>query len=230
MTAKAISSPTRVKAEETRMLRARLNLIVSSVPIAIYVNPAWAAITILPFAGFFPVFGAIAWWRLAAIMILHIANSFIASALYRGYLRDPANSSKWLWAVGGFQMLIGTTWGLMGWLLWVPGNPVNNIFVMLAVIAILWAYAFSRAMHSAVYFAGVTPTVVLTLLAIAYSGGPVAPMPSRSSCGGKWKDSYARVSPMRTSRPSCAIRVTMRCASVSRRKPRMPPRRHFSPI
>jgi two-component system cell cycle sensor histidine kinase PleC len=174
MTAKAISSPTRVKAEETRMLRARLNLIVSSVPIAIYVNPAWAAITILPFAGFFPVFGAIAWWRLAAIMILHIANSFIASALYRGYLRDPANSSKWLWAVGGFQMLIGTTWGLMGWLLWVPGNPVNNIFVMLAVIAILWAYAFSRAMHSAVYFAGVTPTVVLTLLAIAYSGGPVA--------------------------------------------------------
>ena len=174
MTAQAISSPARAKTEETRMLRARLNLIVSSVPIAIWVNPAWAAITILPFAGFFPVFGAIAWWRLAAIMALHIVNSFIASALYRGYLRDPVNSRKWMWAVGGFQMLIGTTWGLMGWLLWVPGNPVNNIFVMLAVIAILWAYAFSRAMHSAVYFAGVTPTVVLTLIAIVYSGGPVA--------------------------------------------------------
>ena len=131
-------------------------------------------VTILPFAGLFPVFGAIAWWRLVAIMLLHIGNSFIASALYRGYLRDPSDSKKWLWAVGGFQMLIGTTWGLMGWLLWVPGNPINNIFVMLAVIAILWAYAFSRAMHSAVYFAGVTPTVALTLVAITYSGGPVA--------------------------------------------------------
>ena len=112
MTAQAISSPTRAKAEEARMLRARLNLIVSSVPIAIWVNPAWAVLSILPFAGFFPIFGKIAWWRLGAIVALHFANSFIASALYRGYLRDPSNSQKWLWAVAGFQGLIGTAWGV----------------------------------------------------------------------------------------------------------------------
>ncbi len=174
MTAQAISSPTRANTEETRMLRARLNLIVSSVPIAIWVNPAWALLSILPFAGFFPIFGAIAWWRLAAVMAMHIGNSFIASALYRGYLRDPANSQKWLWAVAGFQGLIGTAWGLMAWLLWVPGNPINNVLVTLVIVAILWAYAFSRAMHTIVYFAGVTPTVALTLLALAYGGGPVA--------------------------------------------------------
>jgi len=174
MTAQAISSPTRAKAEEARMLRARLNLIVSSVPIAIWVNPAWALLSILPFAGFFPVFGAISWWRLAAVMAMHIGNSFIASALYRGYRRDPANCTRWLWAVAGFQGLIGTAWGLMGWLLWVPGNPVNNVLVTLLIVAILWAYAFSRAMHTAVYFAGVTPTVALTFAALGYTGGPVA--------------------------------------------------------
>jgi two-component system cell cycle sensor histidine kinase PleC len=173
MTAQAIGSHNPAMSEDPRMLRARLDLIVSSVPMAIWLNPAWAALSAWPFVGIFPVFGVVPLWRILAVMAMHIANSLIASHLYREYRRDPSNSSRWLWKVAGFQSLIATTWGLMVWLLWVPGNPVNNVLVTLVIVATLWAYAFSRAMHTAVYFAGVTPTVALTFAQYAYSGGAV---------------------------------------------------------
>src|SRR3984885_5396983 len=171
MTALAIGSRNPALAEDPRLLRARLDLIVSSVPITVWLNPAWAALSTLPFVGFFPIFGTIPLWRVFAVMAMHIGNSFIAARLFKDYRRDPSNSQRWLWNVAGFQALIATAWGLMGWLLWDPGNPVNNVLVTLVIVVTLWAYASSRAMHTAVYLAGVTPTLVLTFALYAYYGG-----------------------------------------------------------
>jgi two-component system, cell cycle sensor histidine kinase PleC len=173
MTAQAIGTKSVAATAETRILRARLDLIVGSTPLTTWINPAWAALSILPFAGFFPIFGATPWWQLLSVVAIQAVNSLIAVAIFKDYRRDSSSPEKWLWRVAGFQALIGTGWGLMAWLTWVDGNLLNNVLVVLAIVAILWAYAFSRASHTAVYLAGVTPTAVLCILRLVTSPSAV---------------------------------------------------------
>ncbi|HEY2069213.1 MAG TPA: ATP-binding protein [Rhizomicrobium sp.] len=153
------------------MTRARVELTVATLPIAVWVNPTWAALTALPFTGLFPIFGTVAWWRISLILSLHVANSFLAAFMYREARRSAeAQPYLWLRRLIGFQALISAEWGLLVWLFWVPGNTVNHVMIVMSVVAIFWAYAFSRAMHSGVYLAGVVPTAVLTLARLVFDG------------------------------------------------------------
>ena len=109
MNARASGTAPQPVAEETRMQRARVDLTIATLPIAVWVNPTWAALTVLPFTGLFPIFGAVAWWRIVAILVLQIANSFIAVALYReqsaaalAIEKDP-QSSQFINAEGVLQ-------------------------------------------------------------------------------------------------------------------------------
>jgi two-component system cell cycle sensor histidine kinase PleC len=174
MNARASGTSQQSVVEEARMLRARVDLTVATLPIAVWVNPTWAALTALPFTGLFPVFGTVAWWRIALIMSLHIGNSFVAAAMYREVRRKSQDDPQtWLNRLIGFQAMISFEWGLLVWLLWVPGNSVNHVMIVMSVVAMFWAYAFSRAMHSGVYLAGVVPTAVLALGRLLFYGGPV---------------------------------------------------------
>jgi two-component system, cell cycle sensor histidine kinase PleC len=174
MNARAIGTAQQPVAEEARMQRARVDLTVATLPIAVWVNPTWALLTVLPFTGVFPIFGAVALWRIAVILVLHIANSFIAAALYREYKQNPTNPQHWLARLIAFQAVIGTEWGVLVWLLWVPGNAVNHVMIILSIVSMFWAYAFSRAMDSRVYIAGVGPTAVLSLARLVVHVGPAA--------------------------------------------------------
>jgi two-component system cell cycle sensor histidine kinase PleC len=174
MNARASGTAPQPVAEEMRMQRARVDLTVATLPIAVWVNPTWAALTALPFTGLFPIFGDVAWWRIVAILVLQVANSFIAAALFREYRQNPANPQRWLARLLGFQAVIGTEWGMLVWLLWVGGNPVNHVMIILSIVSMFWAYAFSRAMDSRVYIAGVAPTAILSLGRLIFNGGPAA--------------------------------------------------------
>jgi two-component system cell cycle sensor histidine kinase PleC len=174
MNARAIDTAPPPAAEDARMLRARVDMTIGTLPMAVWVNPTWALVTVLPFTGLFPIFGTVAWWRIAVIMIPHIANSFVAAALYREYKHNPVGPQRWLNRLIAFQALISTEWGALVWLLWVPHNPVNHVMIILSLVAMFWAYAFSRAMHPRIYFAGVVPNAVLAIGCLVYNGGPVA--------------------------------------------------------
>ena len=169
MTAHAIGIKEEPAAEEARVLRARLDFMVATLPVTVWVNPTWAAFSVIPFTGLFPIFGNLAWWRIAAVVGVHLVNSFIAVTLRNAYRRDPADAQRWLTRIAAFQGLIGTCWGLFVWLLWEPGNSINHVLVVMSVVAVLWASAFSRAMHKTVYYAGIMPTVVLVFTRLALS-------------------------------------------------------------
>ncbi|HEX3672941.1 MAG TPA: ATP-binding protein [Rhizomicrobium sp.] len=157
--------------EEARMARARAELTVATLPITVWINPTWAALTALPFIGLFPIFGTVAWWRIALVLALHIVNSFVAAALYRDARRGTEkNPHLWLKRLVAFQAVISVEWGLLVWLLWEPGNDVNHVMIVMSIVALFWAYTFSRAMHSGVYLAGVAPTAVLTLGRLCLGG------------------------------------------------------------
>ena len=159
---------------EDRMLQARLDLMVASMPSAVWINPCVTIIWMLPFMGLFPQLGSIRWPQLALIMAMQIVMGLAARPLYRGYRRDPDHPKLWLGRLGAFQVATGAVWGMVAWLIWADGNLLNNVLVTMTICGCVWAYSFTRAMHAGVYLAGVVPTVVLTIARIVYGGGPIA--------------------------------------------------------
>ncbi len=171
MSAQGIPNVKVTQGDEPRLLRAKLEVIGSSLPMTMWVNPTWALLTIIPFMVSQEPFGAIPAHRIALVMALHLFNSFMAAVLYRAFRRDSSNGRAWLRSLMIFQLYIGVTWGATIWLLWEHGNPANNVFVITPFVGLLWAYAMSRTMHVGVYLAAVLPIVVLgSLRAITSSG------------------------------------------------------------
>jgi two-component system, cell cycle sensor histidine kinase PleC len=158
----------------SRMLHARLDLMVHTFLTASWFNPCLAVLWILPFSGLFPKIGTMPWSQLAIVMAVQLVLSIGSVMIYYGYRRDPTDSILWLRCLVLYQAATGTGWGLFVWLIWSDGNPLNNVLVTLTVSGIVWAYAFSRAMHARVYLAGVLPTVLLTIARIFYSGTDLA--------------------------------------------------------
>ena len=152
------------------MLRARLDFMAATLPVTVWVNPTWAAFAVIPFSGLFPIFGNLSWLRIFAVIGVHLINSVIAATLLKRYRSDPSHPLRWLRVMAAFQGLIGFSWGLFVWLLWEPGNSLNHVLVVMSVVAVLWASAFSRAMHKPVYYAGLLPTVVLVFGRIGLTG------------------------------------------------------------
>jgi two-component system cell cycle sensor histidine kinase PleC len=171
MSAQGIPNVKVAHGDEPRLLRAKLDVIGSSLPMTMWVNPTWALLTIIPFLVSQEPFGAIPGRRIALVMALHLFNSFMAAVLYRAFRRDSSNGRAWLRSLMLFQLYIGITWGATIWLLWQHGNPANNVFVITPFVGLLWAYAMSRTMHVGVYLAAVLPIVVLGSLRAITSPG-----------------------------------------------------------
>jgi two-component system cell cycle sensor histidine kinase PleC len=172
MNARAIETSQQPVTEEARMARARIELAIATLPLAIWVNPAWAALAALPFIGLFPVFGNVAWWRIALVLSLHVANSFAAAAIYREARRGAETEPQlWFRHMIAYQAAMSVEWGLLIWLFWVPGNAVNHVMLIMTVGVMFSSYAFSRAMHSGVYLAGVLPTTLMAVVRLVFDGG-----------------------------------------------------------
>ena len=174
MTAHTISNGNGLTANEPRLLRAQLEIIAQSLPMTILINPTWALLTVLPF--FLPdhLFGRVTLRQIGAVMALHLMDCIIAAVLYRKYRADSSDIDKWFRILTVFQFVIGMVWGITAWLIWDNGNPVNNVFVMLSFIGVLWSYAMSRTMHMGVYLASVVPVVALCSLRAFTAQGSVA--------------------------------------------------------
>ena len=173
MNGRAVSSVADVS-DKARMLHARVEFLVATLPVTTWVNPSLAALSVVPFTGMVPLFGAIAPWRLLLAIGLHILNSIIAVSLSIDYRRGRASDQVWLNRIISFQLLIGTSWGLLVWLLWANGNPVNHVLLLVTIVAILWVYAFSRSTHSTVLLAVMTPTALLAIARFLYHADEIA--------------------------------------------------------
>ncbi len=167
-------TPAHANAYSERMLRARIEMLADALPTMVWINPSWAILSALPFTGIFPILGTVAPWRLAAMVAMHLVNSMIAAVFYRDYRRDPSNVIAWRDRMVVLQVLVGISWGAIVWFVWVPGNSVNHVLAVLPVVGILWVYALTRAMHLAVYLAGVVSTTAVAMARTATGGDEIA--------------------------------------------------------
>jgi two-component system cell cycle sensor histidine kinase PleC len=157
-----------------RLLRAQLELVAQSLPVVTWINPSWAFLSMIPFLIPTYLFGHVSMWRIGLVMALHLFNSVGALFLYRLFRADSRDTRKWLMRFTLLQLEIGLCWGAMIWLLWINGNAVNNVFVILPFVGVLWSYATSRSMQMGVYLASVLPIVILGSLRALTGEGSVA--------------------------------------------------------
>jgi two-component system, cell cycle sensor histidine kinase PleC len=160
--------------EEARMLQSRLDILVASLSASVWMNPSLTLIWMLPFLGLFPQLGTVTWTQFVIVMVTQFAISIGARVIRKGYMRDPSDPERWLKRLVIYQAAAGVGWGIFAWLTWADGNLLNNVLVTMTVCGIIWAYAFSRCMHVGVYFAGVSPTALLTIARLFAAGNDLA--------------------------------------------------------
>lgn len=161
--------------DPVRMLRAQVEIIAASLPVTMWLNPSWAIVSIIPFLGFFPFFGYVSPVNLIAAVSVHVVNATIAAFLYLWYRHNPTDIHKWAVRFNVFQVLIGISWGLLPWFLWVPDNNLNHVIVVVPIVAVMWTYAISRSTRFSLYLAGVLPIALLMTLRFLTADGRVAP-------------------------------------------------------
>ncbi len=143
--------------DEDRWLRARIDLVVSSLPLTIVLNPIWAALSIIPLGGQFPSFGHVSLWVLAGIIGVHLLNSVLAAGIQHWMRGADLTPRQALTVLLILQLWVSTSWGAGVLVCWDEGNAVNNTFLALLVIAMIWALAITRSIHPALLAAGIAP-------------------------------------------------------------------------
>src|SRR6185312_17001867 len=60
------------------------------------------------------------------------------------------------------QAVISGVWGLMPWLLWMPGNPLNHAFLAFMTAWVAGALVVSRANHMDMFIASLAPVSAIS--------------------------------------------------------------------
>ena len=70
-----------------------------------------------------------------------------------------------------FQVFYAAGCGAVGWLCWSDGNPVNNMYVALMMVCVIWAGAFTRAAHRRIFIVGTVDDGTRLLVAVRDRSG-----------------------------------------------------------
>ena len=142
--------------DQDRWLKARIDLVVSALPLTVVINPLWAAQLLIPFSGSLKVFGTIPPASLLAVIALHFGGAVATYAICRwanATAASPRVVFRWLVVL---QTYLASVWAASIVVCWIDGNAANNILVALIAVANMWALALMRAHHRVLLTIGMT--------------------------------------------------------------------------
>lgn len=157
-----------------RWLKARLDLVVASLPIGAVLNPIWAALFMIPFGGAFPAFGVIPIPILLAVVACHFCSSAIAIGIHAWAGAKRSSPHRLLGVLLAFQTFAGMAWALTAVLCWVEGNNANNTLVTLIMVANMWGLVLTRGYHAALFAVGLCMLLATIWTLSALSEGQAA--------------------------------------------------------
>ncbi|NOT39438.1 MAG: HAMP domain-containing histidine kinase [Alphaproteobacteria bacterium] len=157
-----------------RWLKARLDLVVASLPMGAVINPIWAALFMIPFGGAFPAFGVVPMPALLAVVCVHFLTSVMALAIHTWSPKANPPPRRLLTVLLAFQTAAASSWALTAMLCWVEGNDANNTLVTLIVIANMWALVLTRGYHAALFGIGLGVLLASSWLLSIVSEGQAA--------------------------------------------------------
>jgi len=134
--------------QDRRVQQARSQVVIDTLMATIVFNPLFTAICApaLFFAG--SPLGPVPLWRLALALGLQLLSATVAIFIYRRYRQiaaeDVTTVERLLIAS---QIMFSGVWGIVVFLFWLPGNPVNQIFVVMVMSLVSYAVVFARSVH-----------------------------------------------------------------------------------
>jgi two-component system cell cycle sensor histidine kinase PleC len=164
------------RSADVRVLKAQLDLIASVVRSARFAAPLSAAL--IAFLGS-SAFGFLGRQdiRLAALLPAAVGlTAFVSTLLIDRYARESAGrvSSEqlqaWFPRFVGVQIAFSTAWSLLPWLLWDSTNPLNHMFLAIAICGVLGTLAVSRVNHLDMFVAALVPLVAIDALRFLLAG------------------------------------------------------------
>jgi len=170
----ALSQDVAAPKEDLRDTDARLKQIVASLPASIIYNPLMTVLASLPFIFGPRTFGYVSWWSIAAAIGAQIVTSIFTRIVYVTN-RDKARDVRKLQNELLLQQLVYSIGcGTLAWFFWCDGNPVNNMYVVLLMVCVIWAGAFTRAAHRKIMTVGTATASIVFMARFAIAPGTLA--------------------------------------------------------
>jgi two-component system cell cycle sensor histidine kinase PleC len=148
---------------EPRVLKAQLTLAATAARNTRITSPVWAlACAILTSTG---LFGHVSFAH-TVFLPLAVTAAMGASALmataYQYYDESENDVDSWLQCFVMIQAFGSLAWGLMPWLCWEPGNPLNHMFLAACVMAVIAGLVAARGSNMKMYVANLLPLSLMT--------------------------------------------------------------------
>jgi two-component system cell cycle sensor histidine kinase PleC len=89
------------------------------------------------------------------------ASALMATA-YQYYDESENDVDSWLQCFVMIQAFGSVAWGLMPWLCWEPGNPLNHMFLAACVMAVIAGLVAARGSNMKMYVANLLPLALMT--------------------------------------------------------------------
>ena len=133
---------------DRRLLQARLQIVVDSLMATIIFNPLLTALCIPVFALPGSLFGPVPLWRLLLAEGLQLVSASVAFLVYRRFRKvELGNMDLVERLLFISQIMISSVWGATAFLCWLPGNPVNQVFIVTQMAIVSYSSVFVRSMH-----------------------------------------------------------------------------------
>lgn len=134
--------------EDRRVEQARLQIVIDTLMATIVFNPLFTAICVPALLFAASPLGPVPLWRLISAEALQLLSAAAAIIIYRRYHQVAADrlASVERLLIGS-QILFSGVWGAVAFLFWLPGNPVNQIFVVMVMSLVGYAVVFARSVN-----------------------------------------------------------------------------------
>ena len=153
---------------DLRVVKSQLDHTAISLKAMRFTPPLWALIVALVSSNLVHLFGHRSLTEalyLPVIVTAAVALSASVTAVYlrrTGDLVSHTDISHWVARFCGTQLVVGISWGVMPWLLWEPGNPINHMFLACCCIVVTSGVIVPRGSNLAMFVASLAPVSLLT--------------------------------------------------------------------
>jgi two-component system, cell cycle sensor histidine kinase PleC len=158
-----------------RVLQARLQIVIDGLMATVVFNPLLTAICVPAFAIQGSPFGLVPLARLGLAVGLQLLSASVAFFLYRRYRRVEMDEvvlvERLLVAC---QVLFSGVWGIIAFLCWLPGNAINQVFVIMVMAVVSYSIVFARSTHIKLLATALSVQGGLTFVRLVTSGEELA--------------------------------------------------------
>ena len=147
---------------EPRVLKAQLTLAATAAHNTRLTAPVWALLcAILCSTG---VFGHVSFAHtlfLPLVVTAAMGASALMATAYQYYDDNEGDVYSWLQCFVMIQAFGSAAWGLMPWLCWEAGNPLNHMFLAACVMAVMATLVAARGSNMKMYVANLLPLSIM---------------------------------------------------------------------